>query len=90
MRGGSEPHERRNRAVGRRASPHGGILVSFERMAAILEIDTENHVAVVQPGVTLDVLDKETARTASCTPCSRREQRVARWQRGHERGRDAP
>jgi glycolate oxidase len=40
----------------------GGILVSFERMASILEIDTENSVAVVQPGVTLDVLDKETAR----------------------------
>ena len=30
---------------------HGGILVSFERMAEILEIDLENHVAVVQPGV---------------------------------------
>jgi glycolate oxidase len=41
---------------------HGGILVSFERMAAILEIDEANGVAVVQPGVTLDVLDKETAR----------------------------
>ena len=33
----------------------------FERMASILEIDTANGVAVVQPGVTLDVLDKETA-----------------------------
>jgi glycolate oxidase len=41
---------------------HGGILVSFDRMASILEIDTANGVAVVQPGVTLDVLDKETAR----------------------------
>src|SRR2546423_750119 len=40
----------------------GGILVLFERMASILDIDTDNHVAVVQPGVTLDVLDKETAR----------------------------
>jgi glycolate oxidase len=40
----------------------GGILVSFERMASILEIDEANGVAVVQPGVTLDVLDKETAR----------------------------
>jgi glycolate oxidase len=27
-----------------------GILVSFERMAEILEIDDANHVAVVQPG----------------------------------------
>jgi len=40
----------------------GGILVAFDRMASILEIDTSNHVAVVQPGVTLDVLDKETAQ----------------------------
>jgi glycolate oxidase len=35
-----------------------GILISFERMAEILEIDTENHVAVVQPGVTLHDLDE--------------------------------
>jgi glycolate oxidase len=40
---------------------HGGILVAFEHMAAILEIDLENHVAVVQPGVTLDQLDAATA-----------------------------
>lgn len=40
----------------------GGVLVSFERMNAILEIDTENHVAVVQPGVTLAQLDEETRR----------------------------
>ena len=39
----------------------GGIVVSFERMNQILEIDTENHVAVVQPGVTLDQLDEVTA-----------------------------
>ncbi len=38
-----------------------GILVSFERMNLIIEIDLENHVAVVQPGVTLDELDKATA-----------------------------
>ena len=38
-----------------------GILISLERMNAILEIDTKNHVAVVQPGVTLDELDKATA-----------------------------
>ncbi len=37
-----------------------GILVSFERMAKILEIDTDNHVAVVQPGVTLRELDEAT------------------------------
>ena len=37
----------------------GGILMSFERMAEILEIDAQNHVAVVQPGVTLDQLNEE-------------------------------
>src|SRR3954447_16654251 len=41
---------------------HGGIVVSFERMDAVLEIDTENHMAVVQPGVTLAQLDEATAR----------------------------
>jgi glycolate oxidase len=35
----------------------GGVVVSFERMHRILEIDTANHVAVVQPGVTLAELD---------------------------------
>ncbi|WP_033293885.1 FAD-binding oxidoreductase [Amycolatopsis jejuensis] len=39
----------------------GGLLVSFERMNAVLEIDTGNHVAVVQPGVTLAELDAKTA-----------------------------
>ena len=35
----------------------GGVVVSFERMNRILEIDTANHAAVVQPGVTLAELD---------------------------------
>ena len=39
----------------------GGVVVSFERMAAILEIDTANQVAVVQPGVTLADLDAALA-----------------------------
>jgi glycolate oxidase len=34
-----------------------GIVVAFDRMDQILEIDTDNHVAVVQPGVTLQSLD---------------------------------
>jgi glycolate dehydrogenase FAD-linked subunit len=38
-----------------------GMVVSFERMNEILEIDTSNHVAIVQPGVTLDQLDEVTA-----------------------------
>ena len=41
--------------------PPGGIVVSFERMNQVLEIDTENQVAVVQPGVTLAQLDEVTA-----------------------------
>jgi glycolate oxidase len=42
--------------------PHpDGILVSFERMNAIKEIDLDNHVAVVEPGVTLAQLDAALA-----------------------------
>ena len=40
----------------------GGIVVCFEQMNRILEIDEANHVAVVQPGVTLAQLDEATAR----------------------------
>jgi glycolate oxidase len=39
----------------------GGMVISFERMNDVLEIDTENHMAVVQPGVTLEQLDAELA-----------------------------
>jgi glycolate oxidase len=39
----------------------GGIVISFERMSAILEVDAENMVAVVQPGVTLRQLDEVLA-----------------------------
>ncbi|MCU1453705.1 MAG: FAD/FMN-dependent dehydrogenase [Acidimicrobiales bacterium] len=39
----------------------GGLVMSFERMAEILEIDLDNHVAVVQPGVTLEQLDDALA-----------------------------
>lgn len=38
-----------------------GIVLSFARMADILEIDLDNHVAVVQPGVTLAELDAALA-----------------------------
>ena len=37
------------------------IVVSFERMTDVLEIDEQNHVAVVQPGVSLSQLDLVTA-----------------------------
>ena len=45
-----------------------GLLVSFERMADIVELDLENHVAVVQPGVTLDQLDEATAAVGLVYP----------------------
>src|SRR5262245_59166779 len=35
----------------------GGILLTFERMKRVKEIDTANHMAVVEPGVTLAELD---------------------------------
>ncbi len=38
-----------------------GIVMSLERMNRVLEVDLENHVAVVQPGVSLDALDAELA-----------------------------
>jgi glycolate oxidase len=40
---------------------HGGLVVSFERMNRVLEIDDANGVAVVQPGVTLADLDLAAA-----------------------------
>jgi glycolate oxidase len=40
----------------------GGILISFRKMTSILEIDVDNQVAVVQPGVTLQQLDEATAQ----------------------------
>jgi glycolate oxidase len=41
---------------------HGGILIAFREMNAILEIDVDNHVAVVQPGASLRELDEVAAR----------------------------
>nr|WSY51020.1 FAD-binding protein [Streptomyces sp. NBC_00886] len=51
-----------------------GIVVSFERMNRVLEIDTDNHVAVVQPGVTLAELDCRTAESGLCYPVRPGEQ----------------
>jgi glycolate oxidase len=45
-----------------------GIVVSFERMNAVLEIDTGNQVAVVQPGVTLSELDEQAGRAGLTYP----------------------
>ena len=38
---------------------HGGILMSFERMNEILEIDTENMIATVEPGVITNDLNNK-------------------------------
>lgn len=46
----------------------GGIVVSFERMASILEIDRANQVAVVEPGVTLSDLDAALTPTGLIYP----------------------
>ena len=46
----------------------GGVLVSFERFDRIIEIDTENHIAVVQAGVTLEQLDAATAAAGLVYP----------------------
>jgi glycolate oxidase len=40
----------------------GGILIAFREMAAIIDIDVENQIAVVQPGVTLRELDEALVR----------------------------
>jgi len=40
----------------------GGILIAFREMAAIIDIDVENQIAVVQPGVTLRELDEALLR----------------------------
>jgi glycolate oxidase len=45
-----------------------GIVVSFERMARILEIDTENHVAVVEAGVSLEILNAAVAEKGLVYP----------------------
>jgi len=38
-----------------------GVVLAFDRMAEVVEVDEENLVAVVQPGVTLEQLDAQLA-----------------------------
>lgn len=45
-----------------------GIVVSFERMDRVLEIDRDNFVARVEPGVHLDQLDAELAKAGLVYP----------------------
>jgi glycolate oxidase len=52
------------------APASGGVVISFERMTRILEIDTANQVAVVEPGLTLAELDAELAPLGLTYPVS--------------------
>jgi glycolate oxidase len=45
-----------------------GVVVSFERMKRVLEIDTENHVAIVEPGVSLEALNAAVAEKGLVYP----------------------
>jgi glycolate oxidase len=47
-----------------------GIVLSFDRMQAIKEIDTANQVVVVEPGVTLDALNQALAPLGLIYPVS--------------------
>ena len=51
-----------------------GLLLAFDRMRRIREIDTENQVAVVEPGVTLEQLNAELAPLGLIYPVSPGEQ----------------
>jgi glycolate oxidase len=51
-----------------------GIVIAFDRMRAVKEIDTENQVAVVEPGVTLEQLDALLAPLGLIYPVSPGEQ----------------
>ena len=46
----------------------GGIVVSFSRMARVLRVDLNDHMAVVQPGVTLRELNDLLASSGLCYP----------------------
>ncbi len=52
----------------------GGILLAFDRMNRIREIDADNQVAVVEPGVTLEQLNAELAPLGLIYPVSPGEQ----------------
>ena len=47
----------------------GGIVVSFEKMNQVLRLDTNDHVVVVQPGITLRELGESSRPPACSTRC---------------------
>ena len=53
---------------GQTAATHGGIMLDLHRMDKILEISPEDRVAVVQPGVVYDRLNKELEPLGFCYP----------------------
>ncbi len=46
----------------------GGIVVSFDRMNQLLSLDASDHMAVVQPGITLRELNELLAGSGLCYP----------------------
>jgi glycolate oxidase len=52
------------------AARDGAIIVAFDRMNRVLEIDADNGVAVVEPGITLAELDEATAEHGLIYPIS--------------------
>jgi len=58
----------RYRALGRRDTSRGGIVISFERMNRVVRLDTNDHVVVVQPGLTLRELGEHLHVDRSSLP----------------------
>ncbi len=54
--------------TGASVPPAGGLVLSSERMNRIISIDTDNRVAVVQPGVTNQALQDELAKSGFFWP----------------------
>ncbi len=67
-----------------------GILLAFDRMNRIREIDTENQVAVVEPGRHAGAAQRRAGAARADLPgLARRAERLARRERGHQRRRHA-
>jgi D-lactate dehydrogenase (cytochrome) len=53
---------------GHALAPHGGVTVDFSRMNKVLEIRAEDMIAIVQPGVTREALNRELRATGLFFP----------------------
>ena len=47
----------------------GGVVISFSRMNAVLNVDVDDHVVTVQPGLTLRELNEALVGTGLYYPC---------------------